>query len=180
MKKNLKCVFLLYGIIYAAANFTVPVAAEDFASLKTKNEFTVLKVLRADYIQLSDEQRVRLIGLKGLEPPSAPEVKVDELGFIVKEQKLTRTIEERAFEFAKTLLEGKKIRLEFDEQKRDSSHTLTAYVFIVEDGTFVNGEILRQGYANLSLTPPNLKYAEELRAAYREARTEHRGLHEEY
>jgi len=32
----------------------------------------------------------------------------------------------------------------------------------------------------LTLTPPNLKYQDALRAAYREARAEHRGLNEDY
>ncbi len=41
---------------------------------------------------------------------------------------------------------------------------------------FLNAEILRQGFANLSIRPPNMKFAKELREAYREARAEKRGL----
>jgi len=40
-------------------------------------------------------------------------------------------------------------------------------------------EILKQGFANLQIAAPNLKYSDLFRAAYREARTEKRGLHNE-
>jgi len=43
--------------------------------------------------------------------------------------------------------------------------------------TFVNAEILRQGYANLSFDPRLRKYNDKLQKAYREAREEKRGLH---
>ena len=41
---------------------------------------------------------------------------------------------------------GKNVRLGFDVQKRDRYGRLLAYVYLL-DGTFVNLELVRQGYA---------------------------------
>ena len=64
----------------------------------------------------------------------------------------------------------------FDSEKNSEDYKTLAYVFLLEDDTFVNAEILRQGFAFLSIRPPNMKYAKELREAYKEARAEQRGL----
>src|SRR5262245_58250738 len=52
-----------------------------------------------------------------------------------------------ATEFTKRMVEGKLVRLEFDPytSRRDKSSRTLAYVFLA-DGSFVNAEIIRQGY----------------------------------
>jgi micrococcal nuclease len=67
------------------------------------------------------------------------------------------------------------VRLEFDVQERDRYGRLLAYVYL-EDGTFVNAEILRQGYGVLLTVPPNVKFAEEFLEIQRQAREAGRGL----
>ncbi|MDI6606193.1 MAG: thermonuclease family protein, partial [Candidatus Omnitrophota bacterium] len=62
-------------------------------------------------------------------------------------------------------------------QERDIYKRLLAYVYL-EDGTFVNAQILKQGYASLMTIPPNVKYAELFLKLYREARENRRGLWE--
>jgi micrococcal nuclease len=52
---------------------------------------------------------------------------------------------------------------------------LLRYVFLA-DGTFVNGELVRQGYAQAITYAPDVKYQELLRALEREARDAERGL----
>jgi len=81
----------------------------------------------------------------------------------------------RAHLFTKNLVEGKKVRLEFDVQKRDRYDRLLAYVYL-EDGTFVNAEIVRQGYAQVMTIPPNVKYQELFLRLQKEARENGRGL----
>jgi len=149
-------------------------------SMDSQKKYKVAKVLSADTILLDNDEKIRLIGLKAPKAPKPVDVERDEYGIVIEKVSLTKTLEERTFEFAKDLLEGKDVRLEFDVDKKDREFHTCAYVFLVEDNTFVNAEILRQGYSNLSLTPPNLKYQDELRAAYQEARKEHRGIHEDY
>jgi len=123
-------------------------------------------------------ERIKLIGLKSPEivmPEEEPER--DDFGFRIKKKFDPATpVEERAYAFVSDLLLKKEIRLEFDRERKNDKNQTVAYIFLKEDNTFVNAEILRQGFANLHIRPPNLKYQEELREAYKEARKEKRGL----
>jgi len=69
--------------------------------------------------------------------------------------------------------------LEFDVERKSGDYKTLAYVFLAKDNIFVNAEILRQGYAYLQIIPPNTRYVELFKEAYREARLERRGLQAE-
>jgi micrococcal nuclease len=150
---------------------------------KTVNPVIVQEVISADTIVVEDYTRkgtrIRLIGLKAPKPPKrkrgAPER--DKHGFVVEPpvDPVTR-IEQESFEFAKRLLINKEVRLEYDVNKKGPDFETLAYVFLVDDDTFVNAEILRRGFADIQFTPRNHKYADELREAYQEARQNRRGL----
>jgi len=60
-------------------------------------------------------------------------------------------------------------------EKYDKYNRLLAYVYL-KDGTFVNAEIVKQGYASLMTFPPNVKYADLFLKLYQEARKNKRGL----
>ena len=141
----------------------------------------VTKVISADTIALDSGERIRLIGIKSPEfYQEKKKIERDDHGFVIEDKPSPEIpIEQQAFEFAQDLLEGKHVRLEFDSEKKNDKFQTFAYVFLLEDGLFVNAEIIRQGYANLQIQPPNTKYEQELRDAYREARTEQRGLQSE-
>jgi len=148
-----------------------------FSSDQYKNVL-VEKVVSADLIVLRSRERIKLIGLKAPEPPKRKKEKEDrdKFGFVVVREDPITTVKDKAFDYAKELLEGKHVRLEFDSMKKDNDFNTLAYVFLVENNMFVNEEILKQGFASLSIRPPNTKYADTLRDAYREARKEKRGL----
>jgi micrococcal nuclease len=55
------------------------------------------------------------------------------------------------------LVNKKRVRLEFDQEKRDHHGRLLAYVFL-EGGDMVNTLLLRQGFAHVMVKRPNLKY----------------------
>ncbi len=95
------------------------------------------------------KERVRLIGV------DAPE-------------KAQKPWGPRAKAFTMALVLGKTVRLELDVQERDKYGRLLAYVFI--DGTFVNLELLKAGYAVLYTVPPNVKHVQAFRQAQVEAR----------
>ena len=121
----------------------------------------------------------KLIGLRAPEASKSKKADLerDQYGFIKKEEVSPLTpIEEQAYDYVKELLEGQHIRIEFDSDKKAENYATYAYVFLLDDNTFVNTEILRQGFAHLQIRPPNTKYAKELREAYKEARAEKRGL----
>ena len=66
------------------------------------------------------------------------------------------------------------MRLEYDFQRQDRYGRTLAYVFL-EDGTFINAEIVRQGYG-FAYTGFPFRYLEDFRAHEREARASGRGL----
>ncbi len=121
----------------------------------------VSRVVDGDTIELSTGEKVRLIGVDTPETvhPSKP------IEFFGKE----------ASAFTKSMVEGKRVRLEFDAEERDHYGRLLAYVYL-EDGTFLNAEIVRQGYGQILSIPPNVKHADEFLKLQQEARDAGRGL----
>ena len=141
----------------------------------------VSEVLRADTFVLDDGEVIRMIGVRALgKPVRKKEVQRDKFGFVI-EGKASPLVPlgEEALAFVRDLLEGQRVRLEFDAVKKDDEFHTWAYVFLAEEGTFVNTEILRQGFGSLHIQAPNTQYAPQLREAYRQAQQEKRGLHRE-
>ena len=63
---------------------------------------------------------------------------------------------EQAQEYARELLEGKHVRLEFDAEQKDDGYKTLAYVFLVNDNTFVNARILSGDSPTCGSRAPNL------------------------
>ena len=124
--------------------------------------FRVKEVVDGDTIVLEDGTKVRYIGL------NTPE--------------RGRPFYEEATEANRKLVEDREVRLEFDTVQIDRYGRTLAYVFVgdstgsTQGETFINLELLRQGYANVFTVPPNVKYEELFREAEREAREVGRGL----
>ncbi len=72
------------------------------------------------------------------------------------------------------MVQGKRVRLDYDWERRDKYGRTLAYVYL-EDGTFLNAEIIRQGYG-FAYTRFPFKHLEEFRKLEREARETRRGL----
>jgi micrococcal nuclease len=80
-----------------------------------------------------------------------------------------------AADFTRRTLKGKRVRLEFEPADRFDRYGRTlAYVFL-DDGTFVNRELVRSGYAQAYTHFP-FRYRAEFRADEAEARQARRGL----
>jgi micrococcal nuclease len=138
------------------------------------NNIAVQRAVDGDTLVLENGDRVRLIGMDTPEIHESDKLYRDAR----KSRQDVRTIKAmgmRAYEFTRKLVEGKKVRLEFDVEKRDKYERLLAYVYL-PDGTFVNAEIVRQGYASLLTIPPDVKYADLFAQLYKEARENRRGL----
>ena len=121
----------------------------------------VRRVSDGDTVVLMDGRRVRYIGMDTpeLHHPTKP------VQYYARE----------AAEFNRRLVEGKPVRLEFDLEKKDKYGRSLAYVYLA-DGTFVNAELVRQGYAHTMTIPPNVRHAEEFAQLQKEAREARRGL----
>jgi micrococcal nuclease len=64
---------------------------------------------------------------------------------------------ERASELNRDLVEGRGVRLVFDNERRDQYGRLLAYVYAGE--TFVNAELVRRGFARTLTISPNTDHA---------------------
>jgi micrococcal nuclease len=74
------------------------------------------------------------------------------------------------------LVEGERVRLAYDAERRDRYGRTLAYVRRVRDRLFVNAELVRRGYASPLTIPPNVAHAEQFRRLARAARRAGRGL----
>ena len=106
--------------------------------------------------------KVRLIGV---DAPESRKVFKKEVGYYGKEAK----------EYLKQMITGKKVRLVSDVDSLDQYGRTLSYVYL-EDGTFVNAELIKNGYAMIMTVPPNVKYSEIFLKLQREARESNRGL----
>ena len=73
------------------------------------------------------------------------------------------------------LVGGQTVYLEKDVSETDRYGRLLRYVFLA-DGTFVNAELVRLGYAQVSTYPPDVRYQELFLEMQEEAREAGRGL----
>jgi micrococcal nuclease len=79
-----------------------------------------------------------------------------------------------ASEENRRLVAGRRVRLEFDVERRDRYGRLLAYVH--HGDTFVNAELVRRGFARPATFPPNVRHAERFARLGRTAREAGQGL----
>ncbi|OGZ18132.1 MAG: hypothetical protein A2494_00450 [Candidatus Lloydbacteria bacterium RIFOXYC12_FULL_46_25] len=127
--------------------------------------YEVLRVVDGDTIDIAlhGKTRVRLIGI------NTPE--------IVDPRRPVQCFGKEASAKAKELLLGKSITLEFDpsQDKYDKYGRLLAYVHL-QDGTFFNEQMIRDGYAYEYTYRLPYKYQEEFKRAEYEAKSAKMGL----
>lgn len=80
-------------------------------------------------------------------------------------------------EHLKMLLADDFVKLEFDTEQRDEDGNLLVYAFL-ENGSFLNEELLRNGWAKLKEETVNTRYEELLYEAQEDAKTQRSGIWE--
>ncbi len=141
------------------------------------DDILVVRAVDGDTLKLENGERVRLIGIDTPEMHESEKLYRDSRKS-GQDVKTIQALGRRAYYFTRDLVEGKRVRLEFDVEKQDKYKRLLAYVYL-KDGTFVNAEIVKQGYASLMTYPPNIKYVDTFKELYRQARENSRGLWKE-
>jgi micrococcal nuclease len=106
--------------------------------------------------------KVRLIGV---DAPETRRTNKKEIGYFASESK----------KFLTDKLTGQEVRLVSDVGKFDHYNRLLAYVYL-KDGSFINAELVKWGYAMVMTVPPNVKHADLFLKLQREAREKSRGL----
>jgi micrococcal nuclease len=135
------------------------------------NHRVVERVIDGDTLVMENGERVRLIGVDTPETKH-PNKPVAPLGKV-------------AAAFTRRMVEGKRVRLEFDPANASRAHKdstqqrrTLAYV-VLEDGTLLNAEIIRQGYG-FAYTRFPFARMDEFRRLELEAREQGRGLWASY
>lgn len=124
----------------------------------------VTRVVDGDTIAVRLDGRTEKVRYIGMDTPET-----------VKPNSPVECFGKAASEENKRLVDGRKVTLQFDVERRDRYDRLLAYVRLA-DGTMVNETLLRRGYATTLTIPPNVRYASRFRKAQREAREAGRGL----
>lgn len=124
---------------------------------------TVIEVVDGDTVEVVRAGSRDLVRLLGVDTPETvhPDRPVECYG-----------PEAKAFTTAR--LAGRSVRLEFDAVRRDQFGRLLAFVHV--DGERFNDVLLREGYAELLVIPPNGLHGRSLLWAEMEARRAGRGL----
>lgn len=138
-----------------------PLLLEAPAAPDTTFRAKVKRVVDGDTFVIEDGTRVRLLGINTPETVD-PRRPVEKFG-------------KEASAFAKKLLEGKTVLLQPGRNPKDKYGRLLAWVWLT-NGRFVNGELVRLGYAQVSTYSDNPDHADYLVRAQREAREADRGL----
>lgn len=130
----------------------------------------VVNVVDGDTVDLDSGTTVRYIGI------DTPETKRKISGQWVPAEDPFGEEAKRANE---SLVLGKKVRLEYDVQKKDKYNRTLAYVFVEGLGgreIFVEAELLRRGLAFIYTLPPNVKYTDVLVEAQKAAKEARAGM----
>ncbi len=120
----------------------------------------VVSVVDGDTIKVEGGEIVRYIGMDTPETV-APGRPVDCFG-------------KEASKRNDELTRAKAVRLEADVRNRDQYGRLLRYVWVGD--TMINEQLVREGYARVSTYPPDVKYADRLVSAERQARENNAGL----
>ena len=127
--------------------------------------YFVAQAVDGDTVRLSNGARLRYIGI------DTPETREKISGQWIWNPQAYGV---EARDFNKNMVEGKKVRLEFDIEKKDKYGRWLAYVF-VED-VFVNEMLLEKGLARVFTHRPNVKYLNRYIKAENRAKKENLGI----
>jgi micrococcal nuclease len=153
-------------VVVLAAAAVVPRLHASGGASGGPSRSVITRVVDGDTIHVSiggSDETVRLIGINTPETVD-PRTPVECFG-------------PEASRHTKALLpKGTEVRLVRDVEARDKYGRLLAYVYKVADGTFVNLELARDGFADLLTFPPNVAHVADFTTAVQQARTARRGL----
>lgn len=135
---KLRFIVLIAVAVLSVAIFSYFLLNKNLENNKTT--VTVAKVIDGDTVELANGKRVRLIGI---DSPEQGQYYYNEAKDRLKE-----------------LVEGKNVILEYDVSNTDKNGRLLRYIFV--DDFFVDLELVKEGYANVYIVSPDIKYSSQL------------------
>jgi micrococcal nuclease len=125
----------------------------------------VLRVVDGDTIRVRLDGHIERVRYIGVDTPES-----------VKPGTPVQCFAKRAAAANAALVAGRSVRLVGDVEQRDRYGRLLAYVYREPDGTFVNGQLVRDGFARTLTIAPNMAHARQFAQLARTARARGRGL----
>lgn len=161
-KKSIINTIAILGIALLASLGYLQLGEDTNPAFESMEKVTVTRVIDGDSIVVTGDRRVRLILV------DTPES--------VHPDKSKNSAEGReASAYVKAFLSDQTVYLEKDVSDTDRYGRLLRYVYL-EDGTFVNEKIVRDGYGKIATFPPDVKYKDLILEAQRDAEKNNRGL----
>ena len=166
-------IILLGAVVFYYFNHSTSNETKSFDN--TKEYIVVKRVVDGDTFLLSNGERVRLLGIDTPEKYESKKLDKD-IETTHQDKKTIKKLGQLASDYVKNFVEGKKVYLEKEPNYEDKDRygRLLRWVYL-EDGTFVNGKIVKDGYAQVYEKFPVSKL-DELRKYQKEARENNRGL----
>lgn len=155
--------------------FFIKEPSESTSSNESDSLVLVERVIDGDTFVLPDGMKVRLLGIDA--PERYDSGKMDNDAERSGQSKETIAIlGKRSTDFLKKLIENKKVRLVPEEnyEDKDKYGRLLRYIYL-EDGTFVNGFLVEEGYAQV-YRKFDLSKKDKLLELEQDARENKRGL----
>ncbi|CAN5597549.1 thermonuclease family protein [soil metagenome] len=154
---------LLLALVFLLPGCGADVVSD--SSRESGTEVTVSRVIDGDTVEvrpaIEGEEDVRLIGVDTPETAGSPDG--------------AQPYGEEASRFTRRVLEGERVTLRFDEEKKDDYGRVLAYLHL-PDGIMFNETLLEKGYAQVATFPPNTRHVERFEEAQREARNADRRI----
>jgi micrococcal nuclease len=78
-------------------------------------------------------------------------------------------------EYITSLIGNRRVRLEYDVTRYDQYGRTLAYVYL-DNGTFINADMVKNGFATVMTFPPNVRHVDTFVDLARKARKQNKGL----
>lgn len=154
---------VLVVVLDLAAAMAADVATGLPEALAPGGKASIAEVVDGDTVVLDDGRQVRLVGIQ------APKLPLGRTGF--KAWPLANEAKARL----ERLILGKRVELRHGGRRTDRHRRVLAHLFL-EDGTWVQGRMLREGMARVYTFADNRKLAAEMYALERQARSRRGGI----
>jgi len=144
-------------------------------------EARILHVIDGDTIDIAigkSHEHVRLVGIDTPERMPNDKAERDAHALRLSVREINAQGEKARAHLESLAPPRSAVRLEYDVEQRDRYDRTLAYVFL-ENGEMINERMVRDGFAAPFTFPPNVRYVDRFRAAYRAARESKSGLWKE-
>jgi len=121
-------VLIFISTYFAQSAFAASTKPQAKPTVQQDQLYTVHRVVDGDTLQLSNGEKVRLIGVDTPESADNPKLRRDAQKTGQDRSEIIQMGKEAAG-FTRKLVEGKQVRMEYDVQQRDKYGRLLAYVF---------------------------------------------------